>query len=218
MPSIRVELDRHRVDGRATFFRHVGQGLFERLSQAHKINDRQVVLPETAFRETAKAYYLLSDTYKVLAGIEWTDDIKKAALSMAAVIVVSPFQVPEGASISNRYVPHINGLLAEAVACSILGNDEFVDRHFESKLHFYSSLRLLGKFDGLSTFAADLRHQTVQDIYEIELSVQDRYKISQAIQTSEMIYRFRVFARLPGEPRQSQLRGTAIPPKQPGSP
>jgi hypothetical protein len=207
LPAIRVELDRHRVDGRSTFFRHVGEGLLRRLQAQQKINEHDVVVPDNAYQEATKAYYLLSDTYKALAGIEWTDDVKKAGISMAAVMVVSPYQAPDTLRVSNRYVPHINGLFAEASACTITENEEFFSRHFESKLHFYTSLLLLARFDCLSTFVDDLKSGSVRNFYEIEFSVLDHARISDAIQTAEMISNFKVTARPAGTAIEEPAEG-----------
>ena len=211
MPSVRVELDSHRIYGRANFFRHVGEGIFQRLVHIHKIKRSEVVVPENAYRAVAKAYYLLSDPYKSLAGIKWTDDIKKVTLSMAATMMVSPFQIPDGIPVLNRYIPHINGLLAEAAAVSIHGSLEFANRQFESKLHFYNALRLFGQFDGLKEFMTDLANARDRDVYDVELSVSDRYKISQAIQTSEMIRNSKVVGRSAGGPPKQPVE---VPPQR----
>ena len=135
---------------------------------------------------------MLSDTYKWHSGIKWTDDIKKAGLSMAAVMLVSPIQANSEQPVTNRYVPRINELTAEAAACSILKRPTFVDRAFESKLHFYNSLRLLTQFDCLKEFVGDLEAGRTADEYEIGFSHSDHYKISDAIQKAEMISNFRV--------------------------
>jgi hypothetical protein len=190
-----VELNRHRIDGRASLFRHAGEGLFKRLIQQKKIKLGEVIVPEGAYREVAKAYYLLSDPYKAQSGISWTDDIKKTGLSLAAVMIVAPFQVPNSTAVVNRYIPRINELYAEAVACSITGNAEFISRNFESKLHFYNALRLLACFDGLGEYLEDLRNLHTKDVYDVTFSRQDQSKVSQAIQTGEMIMNFKVFAR-----------------------
>jgi len=194
---VRVELDRRRVDGRASFLQHAGEGLFQRLLNAKRITLGEVIVPPGAYREAAKAYYLLGDTYKAHSGIARTDDIKKAGLSMAAIMTVAPFQVPVGTSVTNRYVPHMNELYAEAVACSITNNDAFFARHFESKLHFYNSLRLLATFDGLKEFLADLEEGTTKDAYDVAFSRYDHARVSQAIQTGEVIMNFKVFAQPP---------------------